>query len=240
MDVARTPAYCFAELCALRQDIQKTTVTSQVRTVLFNRLNFIAETIRSLALSAQKSNQFALPFLGELERIAISLYREIDDALLKGEITLIHREALSLEKSLQRGDMVNLAQRVDALKKMIGTVFDEFCPSLSERRWIAFARLALEQADLYLQGKPIDLDPLHDPDQWAYEAEMLLAALGDLLGRGDRKEAKHLWSGLSAAQKKVISAYVDPGFLLEVGEAQSRERPGKDRPEYVFGYPGVS
>jgi hypothetical protein len=172
-------------------------------------------------------------FSKNLKDQIVCLYGKIDDSLVSYELNTIQNEALLVHASLQSGDLKTLSQTADLLKNHIASLWDHYCPSLEERRVIAFAEEQLNEACFMLEGCS-DYTPCkkqkESPLSWEeiLETESALQSIGEALLENDDKRAAYLFNRLSEAQKKRLCTYLPKedrsSFLHEVEGAANNNK----------------
>lgn len=214
MDCSLNPRQCSEVLHSIEEKLVVEPVSPEERKNLFHELEEVSHAIEELETQAAYINRFAQSYLKELKETIVKLYGKIDDSALKYRVSLIQKEGLTLEASLQKGDMKSVARLIETLKYHINSLFDSYAPGLEERRVVAFARLQLEKAEAFADGKAYT-DPLSDLEGWSYlQAEEAIETVADLLSQNERKAARLLLNRLTVAQKKLFSAYLNPEDIL--------------------------
>lgn len=214
MDCSLNPRQCSEVLHSIEEKLIVEPISPEERKHLFHELEEVSHAIEELEAQAANINRFAQSYLKELKETVIKLYGKIDDSALKYRVSLIQKEGLTLEASLQKGDMKSVARLIETLKYHINSLFNSYAPGMEERRVIAFARLQMEKAEAFADGKAY-VDPLSDLEGWSYlQAEEAIETVADLLSQNERKAARLLLNRLTLAQKKLFSAYLNPEDIL--------------------------
>ncbi|MFS8563196.1 MAG: hypothetical protein LVR00_02225 [Rhabdochlamydiaceae bacterium] len=172
-------------------------------------------------------------FTKSLKDQVICLYGKIDDALISHELNTIKQEALNIQNMIRKGDCKTLSQTTRSLKNHIAALWDHYCPSLKERRVIAFAEEQLEEA-ASINGKCSDHRPTQNTKaaklsaQEKEETEYALEAIGEALSENDEKRAAFAFNALSKEQQKLLCTYLPKeersSFLHEIERAANNNK----------------
>lgn len=180
------------KLHSLEEELHAQSVKEELPEQLIHELNSIHEGLNTLA---PQVNQFAKSFFEELRQKTVVLYGEIDDFCHKHALEVIRQET---ETFL----MQKTKARAVVLKEHIEELLDSYRPTLSERRVVVVARLALEDVDV--------------SEEALLEAEVIVEEVAEYLGSGDRKGLAFFLRRLSAEQRRVVLTYLDPGLFHDV------------------------
>jgi hypothetical protein len=115
----------YNQVQTVEQQVQEEEITPVACEQLFEALEGISLSIKSLQASAQNIDEFAqanLSKLSDLEEKIVFLYGDIYTRLVDREVTLIKKEAQELAVSMGRGQPANVAAKVDSLKEHINTL----------------------------------------------------------------------------------------------------------------------
>jgi hypothetical protein len=187
-------------------------ISEEVHEEIIHTLDEVHSNLSQCDATAAKTNLFAQSFLKELQEKAIFLYGKVDDSFHQHEIEVIKEETASLTLTVQQKDLLKLVMVIESLKAHINQLLENFSPALSDRRVLVYAKMALEQAQSLIEGKPIqDLEM----SEWTYlETEAIIEELAEYLGNNDRVSVKLLLSRLSPVQKRLVMGYLNPNDLL--------------------------
>jgi hypothetical protein len=208
------PRQCCERLHSIEEKLIVQPISPDERNNLVHELEEVSHVIEELEAQATFINRFAASYFKELKDTIVTLYGKIDDSILKYRVSIIEKDAQQLEAFAQAKDFKQLASIVDTLRCQISSLFHTYAPTFEDRRVVAFAQLQLQKATALLEGKPY-FDPFLDLEGWSYaETEAVLETVADLLSQNERKAARLLFSQLSPAQRKLLSAYLAPGDML--------------------------
>ena len=187
-------------------------ISEEVHEEIIHTLDEVHSNLSQCDATAAKTNLFAQSYLKELQEKAIFLYGKVDDSFHQHEIEVIKDETASLTLTVQQKNFLKLALVIDSLKAHINHLLEHFSPSLADRRILVYAKMALEQAESLIEGKPVrDLEM----SEWTYlETEAIIEELAEYLGNNDRVSVKLLLNRLSPSQKKMVMGYLNPNDLL--------------------------
>lgn len=116
---------------------------------LSKKLNDALETLQGIEAKNKTSDLFAKAQTQTLKEQVVKLYGDLEDGLVKREVTQIKEESTSLKKGrLTLKAVKKLEMHINDLEK-------NHLTSLSDRRVIADAKQALLEAKAKLEGKPI-------------------------------------------------------------------------------------
>jgi hypothetical protein len=204
-------------LTSVDRTLSSEDITDDLRTHLLQKLDVASRHLSSLERGASTVNTFAVRYFQTLREKAITLYGKVDDSYLQHEVVVLKDETHDLEDSMNKHDMLGISQRIQQIKDHLNKILSEFRPALEEKRALVAAKLVLDKAEAFIRGE--ELSDLMLDEQSMLETEALLEEIVEYLAE-DTKLARRLLKQrldeLSAAQRKIVSAYLSKDLLHDI------------------------
>lgn len=138
-----------SEVQTIAGEIAQSKISREKYKHLSKKLDNALETLQGLETEAKTHNLFAKAQAATLKEQVVKLYGDLEDGLVKREISQIKEESTSLKKGrLTLKTIKKLEMHIDDLEK-------NHLTSIPDRRIIADAKLALIEAKAKLNGKPV-------------------------------------------------------------------------------------
>jgi hypothetical protein len=192
-----------SEVRAIQGKLEHPVISRKKARQLSQKLDRVCSQL--FTMKSQEPSPFMQAALGEMEQKVIHLYREIEEALVKRQVSQIKEETNSLKQALTGGTVSHRA--VDELKKKIAELTSDFRPSIEDRRVIADAERTLEMASQGPSNKQIPPVYSMDDDLNAGEFEELLE-IAYTLYEGNVTDAKRKFNQLPQGHKMRIQEHV--------------------------------
>lgn len=143
----------FWAICSNVQTLQKKAEEEQICSKKRLALHSQLEKLQSSLDILRQQATFAQESFKEVEKQIVSLYRTIEDKFDAYEISHISGQALALCSSMESGQVIRLAKRMDELLHSIQFLFQHRRPSFQHRKIIHIILKLTEEAKAILGSK---------------------------------------------------------------------------------------
>ena len=192
----------YSILQTIEREIAQSPISSKKYLNLSKKLDHELEALQTLE---KTSNLFVKTQTDSLKEKVVTLYGDLEDGRIEGEVSQIHQESRSLKKG-----RISL-KAVKQLEAHINDLEKNHLTSIPHRRVIADAKHALLEAKAKLEGKPvtnhIDWLAKQTPVRFVEEIELLPGEVEELFDiakavyNGDARQAKKRYLSLPEDHK---------------------------------------
>jgi hypothetical protein len=207
-----TPQSVHSVVQTVAGEIASSSISSEKYRLLTRRLDDALETLKEIEGESKAAQLFAKAQAEHLKELVVKLYGDLENGLVKKEISQIQEES----SSLKSGKLTSKA--IQTLETHILEIEKNHLTLAPERRIIADAKLVLAEAKAKLEGKPVvrhfDFMANQKDVHLVEEAPLLPGEVEELLDIGravynrDFRQAKKRYLSLHADHKYKFEAHM--------------------------------